>query len=60
MENYEFFKREFEFRGKHARMAEELWILNDRPVCISSSGRISYEQKSRTGSVAIYTKEYFP
>ena len=29
MENYEFFKREFEFRGKHARMAEELWILND-------------------------------
>ena len=29
MENYEFFKKEFEFRGKHARMAEELWILND-------------------------------
>lgn len=29
MENYEFFKKEFEFRGKHARMAEELWVPND-------------------------------
>jgi hypothetical protein len=29
MENYEFFKKEFEFRGKHARMAEELWVSND-------------------------------
>lgn len=26
---YEFFKKEFEFRGKHARMAGELCILND-------------------------------
>lgn len=29
MENYEFFKKEFEFKGKHARMAEELWVSND-------------------------------
>lgn len=26
---YEFFKKEFEFRGKHARMAGELCTLND-------------------------------
>lgn len=25
----EFFKREFQFTGKHARMAGELWIMND-------------------------------
>ncbi len=29
MASFEFFKREFEFRGKHARMAGELWIPND-------------------------------
>lgn len=29
MEHYEFFRKEFEFRGKHARMAEELWVSND-------------------------------
>lgn len=29
MENYEFFKKQFEFKGKHARMAEELWTPND-------------------------------
>ena len=29
MATYEFFKKKFEFRGKHARMAEELWKLND-------------------------------
>ena len=28
-ENYEFFKKEFEFTGKHARMASELWIRDD-------------------------------
>ena len=26
MGNYEFFKKEFEFHGKHARMAGELWV----------------------------------
>ena len=29
MAEFEFFKKEFEFRGKHARMAEELWVPND-------------------------------
>ena len=29
MANYEFFKKEFEFRGKHARMVGELWKAND-------------------------------
>lgn len=29
MADYEFFKREFEFRGRHARMAGELWIKDD-------------------------------
>lgn len=29
MEHYEFFKKEFEFRGKHAKMAGELWVAND-------------------------------
>ena len=29
MAEYEFFKKEFEFRGKHARMAGELCTLND-------------------------------
>lgn len=29
MADYEFFKKEFEFKGKHARMASELWIAND-------------------------------
>ena len=29
MATYEFFKREFKFRGKHARMAGELWVQND-------------------------------
>ena len=29
MASYEFFKKEFEFRGKHARMVGELWITND-------------------------------
>lgn len=27
--NYEFFKKEFQFQGKHARMAGELWVQND-------------------------------
>ncbi len=29
MANYEFFKKEFEFRGRHARMADEMCFLND-------------------------------
>ena len=29
MGNYEFFKKEFEFHGKHARMAGELWVKGD-------------------------------
>ena len=29
MGNYEFFKKEFEFHGKHARMAGELWVKSD-------------------------------
>lgn len=29
MADYEFFKKEFEFRGKHARMVSELWVAND-------------------------------
>lgn len=29
MAGYEFFKKEFEFRGKHARMVSEIWSLND-------------------------------
>lgn len=29
MANYEFFKKEFEFRGKHARMVSEIWSVND-------------------------------
>ena len=29
MASYEFFKKEFEFKGKHARMASELWVAND-------------------------------
>lgn len=29
MAGYEFFKREIKIRGKHARMASELWTLND-------------------------------
>lgn len=29
MANYEFFKKEFEFRGRHARMADEMVFLND-------------------------------
>lgn len=29
MASYEFFKKEFEFRGKHARMVSELWMPND-------------------------------
>ena len=29
MADYEFFKKEFEFRGRHARMAGELWIKDD-------------------------------
>lgn len=29
MAEYEFFRKEFEFRGKHARMVSELWVLND-------------------------------
>lgn len=29
MASYEFFKKEFEFKGKHARMASELQQLND-------------------------------
>lgn len=29
MPSYEFFKKEFEFRGKHARMADEMCFLND-------------------------------
>ena len=27
--SYEFFKKEFEFTGKHARMAGELWVKDD-------------------------------
>lgn len=26
---YELFKKEFEFTGKHARMVSELWIRDD-------------------------------
>lgn len=29
MTSYEFFKSEYKFRGKHARMVGELWCLND-------------------------------
>lgn len=29
MAAYEFFKKEFQFYGKHARMAGELWVQND-------------------------------
>ncbi len=29
MADFEFFKREFEFKGKHARMVSEMWISND-------------------------------
>ena len=29
MVSYEFFKSEYKFRGKHARMVSELWYLND-------------------------------
>lgn len=29
MASYEFFKKEFEFKGKHARMVSELWQAND-------------------------------
>lgn len=29
MADYEFFKKEFQFYGKHARMAGELWVSND-------------------------------
>lgn len=29
MANFEFFKKEFEFKGKNARMASELWQSND-------------------------------
>lgn len=29
MATYEFFKKQFEFRGKHARMVQEMWIQND-------------------------------
>lgn len=29
MPSYEFFKKEFEFRGKHARMVSEIWRAND-------------------------------
>ncbi len=29
MASYEFFKKEFEFRGRHARMADEMCFLND-------------------------------
>ena len=25
----EYFRKEFQFTGKHARMAGELWVLND-------------------------------
>lgn len=29
MSGYDFFKKEFEFRGKHAKMASELWVVNN-------------------------------
>jgi len=29
MASYEFFKSEYKFRGKHAKMVSELWSLND-------------------------------
>lgn len=29
MASYEFFKAEYKFRGKHAKMVGELWYLND-------------------------------
>lgn len=29
MENYEFFKSNFEFRGKHAKMIDEIWVQNE-------------------------------
>jgi hypothetical protein len=28
-ESYDFFRREFEFRGKHSRMVSELWVRDD-------------------------------
>jgi hypothetical protein len=28
-ESFEFFKKEFQFVGKHAKMVEELWVSND-------------------------------
>lgn len=29
MADFEFFKKEFEFKGKHAKMAQELWVKDD-------------------------------
>lgn len=29
MAEFEFFRREYKFRGKHARMVSEMWSLND-------------------------------
>ena len=29
MADFEFFKKEFEFKGKHAKMAQELWVRDD-------------------------------
>lgn len=29
MADYEFFKKEFQFSGRHAKMAGELWVSND-------------------------------
>lgn len=29
MATYEFFKKQFEFKGKHAKMVQEMWVQND-------------------------------
>ena len=29
MAEYEFFRREYKFQGKHARMVSEMWTVND-------------------------------
>lgn len=43
MGNYEFFKKEFEFHGKHARMAGELWVKGDyEHTCFPETDRSVY------------------
>lgn len=36
MADFEFFKKEFEFKGKHAKMAQELWVEMTQNVLILS------------------------